>query len=343
MAKKVEKETSKLQEALDKLEKKYGSGAIIHGNEKGRTHEVVSTGSLGLDIALGINGLPKGEGKIVEIYGWESCGKSTLAQTIIGNFQKDGVKCLLIDAEDSLDEDYARNLGINLEELYVIQLDEHGGEGAYNKMETLVETGEIGLVVIDSYNALQPLKIVNGEVGDATIGLHARMLNQAVMKCNNLASKHGVLFIFLGQLREKIGVLWGSPETTQGGNALRFYSHVRLKVTRSTTTDNSRMEGDVKIGNKTTVKVEKNKLSLPFKSCSFDILYGKGIDKTKELIELASEYEVIKKWGKTITFEEKKIEEEEFYKFLENIEFFNKIKEQVIEKIKNSDIKVKEE
>ena len=173
-----------IEEVIKELNKEYGGGSVIHGNETKEYSDVISTGSIGLDRALGIGGLPKGSGKIVEIYGWESSGKSTLTQTIIGNFQKAGVKCLLVDGEDSLDATYATALGVNLKELYVIQLDEYAGEGAYNKMEKLVETGEIGLVVIDSYNSLQPSKIVNGEVGDSTMGLHARMLNQAVMKTN---------------------------------------------------------------------------------------------------------------------------------------------------------------
>ena len=280
-----DKEVKKsLEDVMKELNKEYGIGSVIHGNEKESFTEVISTGSLGLDIALGIGGLPKNGGKIIEIFGWESSGKSTITQTIIGNFQKQGVKCLLVDGEDSLDEKYATALGINLSELYMIQLDEFAGEGAYNKMEKMVSTGEIGLVIIDSYNALQPLKLVQGEVGDSAMGVHARMLNQAVMKANTLAAKYGTLFIFIGQLREKIGVMFGSPETTQGGNALRFYSHVRMQVSRSTTKDNSVMEGDVKMGNLTKVKVIKNKLSAPFKECEFNILYGIGIDKFSELI-----------------------------------------------------------
>lgn len=340
MAKKEEKKT--LEGVMKELNKKYGSGSVISGNQRELHKDVISTGSLGLDIAIGIGGLPKGAGKIIEIYGWESGGKSTLAQTIIGNFQKAGVKCLLVDAEDSLDADYSTNLGISLKDLLVVQLDEYGGEGAYNKVEELVSTGEIGLVVIDSYNALQPLSIVQGEVGDSTLGKHARMLNQAVMKCNHLASKYGTLFIFLGQLREKIGVLYGSPETTQGGNALRFYSHLRLKVSRSTTADNSIMNGDTKLGNKTTVKVEKNKLGPPFKSCSFNIIYGKGIDKLGEIMQLASDFEIIKKWGKMITWGEDKYPEEDFRQMLNNPDFFNKMKDEIVVKIKNVELPVEE-
>lgn len=330
-----EKETKKtIEEVLKELNKEYGVGSIIHGNEKEVFTDVITSGSLGLDIALGINGIPKKAGKIIEMYGWESSGKSTLAQTIIANFQKAGEKCLLIDAENSLDEKYATSLGIDLKNLYLMQLDESAGEGAYNKMERLVQTGEIGLVVIDSYNALQPLKIVQGEIGDSTMGLHARMLNQAVMKANTLASKYHTNFLFLGQLREKIGVMYGSPETTQGGNALRFYSHVRLKVTRSVTNDNSTFEGDVKTGNKTSIKVEKNKLGHPFKTCSFNIMYGEGIDKYSELVELAHDYEVLKIYGKSITYLETKHENTVFMQMLKDTpEMFEEIKTKILDKV----------
>jgi len=330
-----EKETKKtIEEVLKELNKEYGIGSIIHGNEKEVFTDVITSGSLGLDIALGVNGIPKKAGKIIEMYGWESSGKSTLAQTIIAKFQQAGEKCLLIDAENSLDEKYATSLGIDLEKLYLMQLDESAGEGAYNKMERLVQTGEIGLVVIDSYNALQPLKIVQGEIGDSTMGLHARMLNQAVMKANTLASKYHTNFLFLGQLREKIGVMYGSPETTQGGNALRFYSHVRLKVTRSVTNDNSTFEGDVKTGNKTSIKVEKNKLGHPFKTCSFNIMYGEGIDKYSELIELAHDYEVLKVYGKSITYLETKHENTVFLQMLKDTpEMFEEIKTKILDKV----------
>jgi len=333
MAKEKDKKKT-IEEVLLELNKEYGIGSIIHGNEKEVFTDVITSGSLGLDIALGVNGIPKKAGKIIEMYGWESSGKSTLAQTIIAKFQQAGEKCLLIDAENSLDEKYATSLGIDLEKLYLMQLDESAGEGAYNKMERLVQTGEIGLVVIDSYNALQPLKIVQGEIGDSTMGLHARMLNQAVMKANTLASKYHTNFLFLGQLREKIGVMYGSPETTQGGNALRFYSHVRLKVTRSVTNDNSTFEGDVKTGNKTSIKVEKNKLGHPFKTCSFNIMYGEGIDKYSELIELAHDYEVLKVYGKSITYLETKHETTVFLQMLKDTpEMFEEIKTKILDKV----------
>lgn len=331
MGKKNEKKG--LNEVIKELEREYGKGSVIHGNEKEEFAEVVSTGSLGLDTAIGVGGIPKRAGKIIEMYGWESSGKSTIAQTIAGNFQKVGEKVLLVDGENSLDEKYSAALGMNLEDLLLIQLDESAGEGAYNKMERIVETGEIGLVIIDSYNSLQPLKLVEGEIGDSTLGLHARMLNQAVMKANYLATKYGTNFLFLGQLREKIGIMFGSPETTQGGNALRFYSHVRLKVSRSTTEANSLKEGDTKIGNKTTVRVEKNKLSSPFKSCSFNILYGKGIDVINELIDIADNEEIIRVYGKSITYNDVKYDGEEFRTMLEtDSSLFKEIKQKILEK-----------
>ena len=331
MAKKEEKKS--LEQVIKELEKEYGKGSVIHGNEKEEFVDVVSTGSLGLDTAIGVGGIPKRAGKIIEMYGWESSGKSTIAQTIAGNFQKAGEKVLLVDGENSLDEKYSTALGMNLEDLLLIQLDESAGEGAYNKMERIVETGEIGLVIIDSYNSLQPLKLVEGEIGDSTLGLHARMLNQAVMKANYLATKYGTNFLFLGQLREKIGIMFGSPETTQGGNALRFYSHVRLKVSRSTTEANSLKEGDTKIGNKTTVRVEKNKLSSPFKSCSFNILYGKGIDVINELIDIADNEEIIRVYGKSITYNDVKYDGEEFRTMLEtDSSLFKEIKQKILEK-----------
>ena len=331
MGKKNEKKG--LNEVIKELEREYGKGSVIHGNEKEEFAEVVSTGSLGLDTAIGVGGIPKRAGKIIEMYGWESSGKSTIAQTIAGNFQKVGEKVLLVDGENSLDEKYSAALGMNLEDLLLIQLDESAGEGAYNKMERIVETGEIGLVIIDSYNSLQPLKLVEGEIGDSTLGLHARMLNQAVMKANYLATKYGTNFLFLGQLREKIGIMFGSPETTQGGNALRFYSHVRLKVSRSTTEANSLKEGDTKIGNKTTVRVEKNKLGSPFKSCSFNIIYGKGIDVINELVDIADNEEIIRVYGKSITYNDVKYDGEEFRTMLEtDSSLFKEIKQKILEK-----------
>ena len=330
MAKKEEKKS--IQDVIKELEKSYGAGSVIHGDKIDNSTKVIPTGSLGLDIALGIGGIPLA--KIIEIYGWESSGKSTLAQSIVANAQKMGLTCLYIDGENSLEKEYSEALNVDLSELYIIQLDESAGEGAYNKMERLIETGDIDLVIIDSYNSLQPKSVVDGEVGESAIGKHARMLGQVVMKANQACAKYGTTFLFLGQLREKIGVLYGSPECTQGGNSLRFYSHIRLKVTRSTTNANSIMDGDIKLGNKTTVRVEKNKLSAPFLSAEFNIIYKKGIDKIGELIEIAKNYEVIKVWGKKTTYNEVEYVTDEFPSLLEsNQELFEEIRSKILEKL----------
>lgn len=328
-----------LEEVTKELNKTYGTGSIIHGNEKKTYTEVISTGSLGLDIALGTLGIPKRGGKIIELFGWESSGKTTIAQTIMGNFQKAGETGLVVDGE-GMDNKYASALGINLKELYLVNLDEHAGEGAFDKMEKMVETGEIGLVIIDSYNSLQPLKIVEGEMGEQSMGVHARMLGKAVMKANTLAQKHGTNFLFLGQLREKIGIMFGSPETTQGGNSLKFYSHVRLRVGRSTTTENTVVGANKeKLGNKTTIKVEKNKLSMPFKTCSFDIIYGKGIDVIGELVDLGHEYDVLKVYGKSITYDGVKHDGVEFKQMLvDNPELTLEIRNKIIQVAMNKEV-----
>lgn len=333
-----EKKILTLSETLKQLEKDYGEGAVIKGRTVVERPNVIDTGSVGLNYALGIGGLASG--KIVEIFGWESSGKSTLCQTIIGNAQKQGIKCIYVDAENSLDADYAKNLGVNLDDLYIIQMDEHAGEGAYNKVDKLVETGEFGLVIYDSYNALQPKSVVEGEVGDSAIGKHARMLGQAVMKANYLSSKHGCTFVFIGQLREKIGVMFGSPETTQGGNALKFYAHVRMQVVRSTTKENSVMDGDVKLGNKTTVKVIKNKLAPPFTHASFNILYSIGIDKMQEIIELGKETEILKVRAGIVTYGDTKYPEDEFKDLLDNNPgFTEKLKKEIMGKMSETTIK----
>lgn len=321
-------EKQKLEDVIKSLEKDYGKGAVLHGNVQSTEIEVIDTGSLGLNKALGINGLAKG--KIVEIFGWESSGKSTLCQTIVGNAQKKGIKCIYVDAENSIDANYSRTLGVNLDDLYIIQMDESAGEGAYNKVDRLVETGEFGLVVYDSYNALQPKSVVEGEVGDSAIGKHARMLGQAVMKANYLSSKHNCTFIFIGQLREKIGVMYGSPQTTQGGNALKFYAHVRMEVVRSVTKDNSIMNGDQKLGNKVTIKVIKNKMGSPFTSAEIDVLYGLGFDKIGEIIDLAKEKDILKIRAGVVTYNEAKYNENEFRDLLvNNEEFLEEIKTKI--------------
>lgn len=337
MAKEEVKKKS-LEDVMKDLNKQYGVGSVINGEALENYTDVISTGSLGLDMNLGIGGLPLG--KLVEIYGWESSGKSTLCQTIIANAQKKGLRCLYLDGENSISEEYFSNLGGSLKDLLIIQLDDTAGEGCYNKMEKLVETGEINVVVVDSYNSLQPHKIMMGEMGESSMGVHARMLGQVVMKANYLAGKYNVLFLFVGQIREKIGVLWGSPETSQGGNSLKFYSHIRLKVSRSTTTDNSVMGANKeKLGNKTTVKIEKTKFGSPFKENSFNIIYKEGIDKYSELLELANEHEIIKVWGKQVTElfgEGLKYTKDEYLQCLkEQPEFFENVRKKVLAKSKN--------
>lgn len=337
MAKAATEKKLNLEETLKKLEKDYGKGAVINGANLEKYDEVVSTGSLGLDIATGIGGIPIGRlGKVIEMYGWESSGKSTLSQTILGNYQKMGKKkAIYVDGENSLETEYSSKLGVDLEDLLIIQLDPSAGEGAYNKMEALVETGEIGLVIIDSYNSLQPKKIVDGEVGDNNLGLHARMLGQAVMKANTLCGQYGCTFIFIGQLREKIGVMFGSPETTQGGNALKFYTHMRFDVGRSMTNDNSVfVDGNVKgqkIGNLHKVKVIKNKLGSPFKKAEFNIIYGEGIDKYNEIVEIGHDLGLLKKYGESITFEGNKQSTEEFIQLLrDNEELYQDLRKQAL-------------
>lgn len=329
MAEKVKGQQT-LAQAIAELEKSYGKGTVIHG--KNPTVQVagpiIDTGSIGLNHALGIGGIATG--KVYEIYGWESSGKSTLCQTIVGNAQKKGLTCVYVDAENSIDREYAKSLGVNIDDLYIIQMDESAGEGAYNKVDKLVETGEIDLVIYDSYNALQPKSVLEGEVGDSAIGKHARMLGTAVMKANYLSMKHGTTFIFIGQLRQKIGVMYGSPDTTQGGNALKFYAHVRIETTRSVTKDNSVFNGEEKVGNLTTAKVIKNKMGAPFKKAEFNVLYGVGIDKLQEVIDLGKETGLLtvrkEKLVPYITYEGTKYSETEFKTLLyENPEFYKKI------------------
>lgn len=329
MAEKEKKST--LSETMKELEKQYGKGAVIHGNKPIEQEElpVIDTGSIGLNHALGIGGVARG--KIIEIFGWESSGKSTLCQSIIGNAQKQGLKCIYVDAENSLDRDYAKTLGVRMEDLYIIQMDEGAGEAAYNKVDRLVETGEFGVVIYDSYNALQPKSVMEGEVGDSAIGKHARMLGTAVVKANYMSSKHGTTFIFIGQLRQKIGVMYGSPDVTQGGNALKFYTQVRMEVTRSITKDNSVMSGDEKMGNKTTVKVIKNKMAPPFRNASFNILYGIGIDKFQEIIDLGKDTEVLALRAGIITYEGNKHSENDFKQLLiDNPVFLEKVRSQIL-------------
>lgn len=337
MAEKVKGQQT-LKEAISELEKTYGKGTVIHGKNPTVqvTGPIIDTGSIGLNYALGIGGVATG--KVYEIYGWESSGKSTLCQTIVGNAQKKGLKCIYVDAENSIDRDYAKALGVDVDDLYIIQMDETAGEGAYNKVDKLVETGEIDLVIYDSYNALQPKSVLEGEVGDSAIGKHARMLGQAVMKANYLSMKHGTTFVFIGQLRQKIGVMFGSPDVTQGGNALKFYAHVRIETTRSVSKENSVYSGDEKVGNLTTAKVIKNKMGAPFKNAYFNVIYGEGIDRLQEVIDLGKDTELLSvrkdKGIPYITYDGTKYSDTEFKALLiDNPDFYSKISDKIIEKM----------
>lgn len=333
MAEKVKAKTS--EEVLKDLEKQYGKGAVMHGSKHTSDLEVIDSGSIGLNHALGIGGIAIG--KVYEMYGWESSGKSTLCQTIVGNFQKAGKKVLYIDGENSIDRKYAEALGMDVDDLDIIQLDEHAAEGAYDKMEQLVKTGEYGLVIIDSYNSLQPKAVlVEGLVGDAAIGKHSRMQGQAVAKANYLSGAYNTTFIFVGQLREKIGVMYGTPQTTQGGNALKFYTHARMEIVRSVTKDNSVMNGDIKLGNQVTIKVIKNKMGAPFTKCELNVLYGIGFDKVQEIVDLGKETDVLKIRAGVITYKDNKHDEVVFKELLvSNPTFLEEIRSTILTKLDN--------
>ncbi|WP_421992821.1 recombinase RecA [Roseococcus sp.] len=280
-----------LDAALSQIERAFGKGSIMRMGSKSALEgvEVISSGSLGLDIALGIGGLPKG--RIMEIYGPESSGKTTLALHAIAEAQKNGGTCAFIDAEHALDPGYARKLGVDVENLLISQPD--GGEQALEIADTLVRSGAIDVLVVDSVAALVPKAELEGEMGDTHVGLHARLMSQALRKLTGTVSRSNCLLIFLNQIRLKIGVMFGNPETTTGGNALKFYSSVRLEIRRI----GAIKERDEVVGNQTRVKVVKNKMAPPFKQVEFDIMYGEGISKVGELIDLGVKAGVVEKSG----------------------------------------------
>lgn len=325
----------KLKEACNTINKVTGENTVMLLSEVSTPNiDVIPTGSLGLDIALGVNGLPRG--RVVEIYGPESSGKTTLATHIIAEAQKKGGICAFIDAEHAFDADYAANLEVDIETLVIHQPDY--GEQALEVAEKLISSGTIDVCVIDSVAALTPKKEIDGEMDDSSMGLHARLMSKALRKLTATTRKNNVLLIFINQLRDKIGVMFGSPETTTGGNALKFYASVRLDVRRSLTAENSVMDGKEKVGNLTTIKVVKNKVAPPFKKAEVNIIYGKGFDKVGELILLASDLlptEVFKKWGRQITYKDQKYDIAEFTELLSaNEEFKNEI-ENLIKNTKN--------
>ena len=328
--KEKEQKHKALQLTIDKLEKTYGKGAIMKlSDEKVMDVPVISTGSIGLDLALGVGGIPKG--RVIEVYGPESSGKTTLAMHCIAEAQKQGGLAAFIDAEHAFDKSYAEKLGIHTGNLLISQPD--NGEQALEITEHLIRSGAIDIIVIDSVAALVPRAELEGEMGDSKMGLQARLMSQALRKLTGAISKSGCACIFINQLREKIGIMFGNPETTTGGNALKFYASVRLDIRRIGQIKES---ADNIIGNRTKVKVVKNKVAPPFKVVEFDIMYGKGISKSGEILDLGVELEIIQKSGSWFSYDGNKLGQgRDAVKILleDNVELMDDLERLIKEKI----------
>jgi recombination protein RecA len=319
-----------LKLTMDKIDKDFGKGSVMMMNERTETEQgVISTGSIGLDVALGIGGLPKG--RVIEIYGPESSGKTTLATHIIAEAQKKGGICAFIDAEHAFDSNYAKKLGVDIDNLLISQPDY--GEQALEIADRLILSGALDVVVIDSVAALVPKSELEGEMGDSKMGLHARLMSQALRKLTATISKTNSCCIFINQLREKIGVMFGNPETTTGGNALKFYASVRLDIRRMAQIK----DGDEVVGNHIKVKVVKNKVAPPFRQAEFDIIYGEGISKVGEIIDMGVEMGIVQKSGSWFSYNNDKLgqgRESVKQLLLDNPEMANEIEAKIREKIK---------